>query len=159
MTLKMTRKLETICLLTDKDVKTSLESFYNKSRGVYNPTVQVPGLTKEHIGQPLPVITQESWQLSYWICRDKGEVHEPDSHHPSAHLLFVSMLPVSCGNQSRASRMIQEEASGPQRRSCATWDKTALECLWPPDAPRWETVTGTDQPIRRRGAGVNNTLG
>lgn len=81
------------------------------------PTVEVPYLTHEHIGHELAAIPQKYWQLAVSMIhmsrQGSHDVHVPDSHHPPAHLLSVSLIPVSGGNESCSSRLVHEKGSRP----------------------------------------------
>lgn len=49
--------------------------------------------------------------VSIWEVSRKGShVHVPDYHHPSTHRLYITLLSVLSGHQSRHLLMVQEEA-------------------------------------------------
>lgn len=56
--LNMTHNFEKIFLLTIQDVNNYLDVINKEVLGVYKPTVEVPYLTNEQIGQALATIPQ-----------------------------------------------------------------------------------------------------
>lgn len=71
MTLKITRKIETIFVLTAQDVNNALEGFDKEVLGVNIPAVEVP-FTKKQIDQVLAAIPHEYWKFACCSFRHQG---------------------------------------------------------------------------------------
>lgn len=80
----MTHNLETNFVLTEKDKNKALEGLKKELRAVDKPTVGVPDLKDEQIGQEVVAINKEYWKLARCINHEKG--------HATFECRFITIL-------------------------------------------------------------------